>query len=87
MEPHQWFFSNLIENNLLGSAAAVATIPTVFISAYKHFKDKNNEKMRASQNLYLELGDTLRSLDMTNPLKISAVWTWKAVQKRRLCTS
>ena len=63
MEPHQWIFSNLIENNLLGSAAAVATIITVFISAYKHFKDKNNEKMRASQNLYLELGDTLRSLD------------------------
>lgn len=63
MEPHQWIFSNLIENNLLGSAAAVATIITVFISAYKHFKDKDNEKMRASQNLYLELGDTLRSLD------------------------
>lgn len=63
MESIQWIFSNLIENNLLGSAAAVATILTVFISAYKHFKDKNSEKVRASQNLYLELWDTLRSLD------------------------
>lgn len=63
MEPVQWIFSNLIENNLLGNAAAVATIITVFISAYKHFKDKNSEKMRTSQNLYLELWDTLRSLD------------------------
>lgn len=63
MEPYLWIFSNLIENNLLGSMAAVATIITVFVSAYKHFKDKDNEKMRASQNLYFELGDTLRSLD------------------------
>ena len=63
MEPHQWIFANLIENNLLGSAAAVATILTVLVSAYKHFKDKDNEKTRASQNLYLELSDTLRSLD------------------------
>ena len=63
MEPYQWILSNLIENNMLGNIAAVATILTVLVSAYKHFKDKNNEKMRASQNLYLELGDTLRSLD------------------------
>ena len=63
MEAYQWILFNLIENNVLGSMATVATIITVFVSAYKHFKDKNNEKMRASQNLYLELGDTLRSLD------------------------
>lgn len=63
MEPYQWFFSNLIENNLLGSLAAVATILTVFVSAYRHFKDKNNEKTRSSRNLYLELRDTLTSLD------------------------
>lgn len=43
--------------------AAVATIITILVSAYKHFKDKDNERMRASQNLYLELGYTLRSLD------------------------
>ena len=48
---------------MLGSMVAVATILTVLVSAYKHFKDKNNEKMRASQNLHLELDDTLRSLD------------------------
>ncbi len=36
------------------------------MSAYKHFKDKNNERRRASYNLYLELGDTLRSLDYDN---------------------
>ena len=63
MEPYLWILSNLIENNMLGSMAAVATIITVLVSAYKHFKDKYNEKMRASQNLYFELGDTLRSLD------------------------
>ena len=63
IEAYQWILFNLIENNVLGSMAAVATIITVFVSAYKHFKDKNNEKMRVSQNLYLELGDTLRSMD------------------------
>ena len=63
MDPYGWIFSNIIENNILGSLASVATIITIFVSAYKYFKDKNNEKMRASQNLYLELKDTLRSLD------------------------
>jgi len=63
VDPVGWILSNLIQNNVLSSLAAVATIITVAASAWTYFKGKNNEKMRASQNLYLELSDTLKSLD------------------------
>ena len=63
VDPLEWLFLNLIENNVLNSLAAAATIATVAGSAYKYFKDKNNEKIRASKNLHLELDDTLNSLD------------------------
>lgn len=48
---------------LASLAASVATIITVAVSAFKYFKHKHTETARASQNLYLELEDTLASLD------------------------
>lgn len=47
----------------IGLAASIATIATVLGSAVKYFWDKNAEMTRASENLYLELKDTLKSLD------------------------
>ena len=44
-------------------AASLATIITVLFSAGKYFSSKNAEKALTSENLYLELGDTLTSLD------------------------
>ena len=55
--------SNIMETNVLSSIAAVATIIAVIISAHTYFKDKKDEEIRASRNLYLELKDTLGSLD------------------------
>ena len=63
MDPYAWILSNVIENNMLGSAASVFTIITVIVSVKKHFDAKNKEKITASQNLCCELEDTLRSLD------------------------
>ena len=47
----------------IGLAASIATIATVLGSAIKYFLDKKAETKRASENLYLELEDTLTSLD------------------------
>ena len=43
--------------------ASLATIATVLVSAIKYFKARNDDKKRASRNLYLELKDTLESLE------------------------
>ena len=48
---------------LVSLGASVATIATVVVSAFKYFQHKHAETARASQNLYLELKDTLTSLD------------------------
>ena len=63
MDIFEWIFHNLIENNILSSLASVATIITVLVSVHKYFNAKNDEKQRASKNLYLELENTLKSLD------------------------
>jgi len=47
----------------LNPIASVVTILTVAASAAKYFMDKKAETTRASKNLYLELEDTLASLD------------------------
>lgn len=47
----------------IGLVASIATIATVLGSAIKYFRDKDAETTRASENLYLELEDTLTSLD------------------------
>ena len=65
MDLYGWI-AFMVESNILSSIASVATIITVIISAYKYFKEKNDEKTRASRNLYLELEDTLKSLDDAN---------------------
>ena len=46
-----------------GLVASVATITTVLISAHTYFAQKNAETARASKNLYLELKNTLLSID------------------------
>ena len=43
--------------------ASGGTIAAITVSAIKYFRYKNAETARASENLYLELKDTLRSLD------------------------
>lgn len=50
----------------VGLGASVATIIAVVISSHKYFAQKNIETARASQNLYLELKNTLLSLDPVN---------------------
>ncbi|ABK76954.1 hypothetical protein CENSYa_0318 [Cenarchaeum symbiosum A] len=58
MDPIEWVAL------IVSTLAAIGTIVTVVISAYKYFGKKNAEKIRSIQNLYCELNDTLKGLDI-----------------------
>ncbi len=63
MDPLEWFTSVVMEDNLLFTVAAWVAILTVPTSAVYYFSNKDSHRRRTSKSLYIELEDTLKSLD------------------------
>jgi len=58
-----WIYAQFAGEQAISNGASIATITAIVVSAIKYFTDRRNDKERMSKNLYLELKDTLESLD------------------------
>lgn len=47
----------------IGNLASIATMSAVIYSVIRYFQNRDKDRKQASKNLYLELKDTLNSLD------------------------
>ena len=63
MEILGWLAIQFAGEQAIGNYASIATTLVVIYSVIKYFKNRNKDRKQASKNLYLELKDTLRSLD------------------------
>lgn len=63
---YDWILAQLTGDGAIANWASIGTIITIIVSALKYFKERNDEKSRASRNLYLELENTLQSIDYEN---------------------
>lgn len=58
-----WFAIQFAGEQAIGNWASIATTSVIIVSVIKYFKNRNKDRKQASKNLYLELKDTLNSLD------------------------
>ena len=63
MDVWDWFAIQFAGEQAIGNFASVVTMSTVIYSVIRYFKNRDKDRKQASKNLYLELKDTLNSLD------------------------
>ena len=66
MEALDWFMIQFTGEQAIGNLASIATMSAVIYSVVRYFKNRDKDRNLASKNLYLELKDTLNSLDGLN---------------------